>query len=788
MKRWLTVFVLLCAALCGCGGGGGGSALPQAGPTSLPSAGLQNVTVSITIPAAASAGSAAMRSPRYVSINTQSASIAVNGGTPVIANLAAGSPNCTLISGGGRTCTVALSAPVGSDTFTEITYASATGTGAPLSQSKTAATIVAGKANAVSITLDGIVASIALTLANTSPTEGTPATIPLTVNFNDASGAAIIGSDPFVNPITLTNSDGSGATTLSKTTLNSPADAAGLTVAYTGAVIAQAVFAASSTGVPAAAITGATLTPQASAKAAFVDWPTYGYDAQRSGFNPNTTAITPASIAQLHIAWQKAIGGTAQSQPIVVTNVAGHQALLIIADFASEQAYDALTGQLVWSTTLPTQNVQGCGTSGISGTAAYDKALGAIFVAAGNGGAAPNHAVMYRLNVATGAITGSVDITPSLEPGEANFSHSGVTFANGRVYVGTGSDCEGSATQTYVNWRGRVVSVDPGSMTLSSTFYTTWQVGSNPGNYGGGGVWSWGGVSSDTLGNVYVATGNAETNAATTPLTATAPFTATDDEQAGLAEHLVQLSGDLSTVESSNYPGFNFTIGYGDLDYSGTPVIYQPPATSGCGTLSATQGKGGLLVINNTQTLKEVSSFALSVPSGRQYYSGNPAYSPTTGLLYAPITSAGNGSSTLPPGLAAIGSCGTSIVWNAQFGQDAAAFQGDDPRSAPTVTAGGVVFLGTPCTPNGSGGCGAPGVPGGALWAVDATTGSVLGGGTPLLTTADSLRMAPSADGLWLFLLDDSGNLYALTVDPTVPAVKANAGRRVMPTYRYHEN
>jgi hypothetical protein len=48
----------------------------------------------------------------------------------------------------------------------------------------------------------------------------------------------------------------------------------------------------------------------------------------------------------------------------------------------------------------------------------------------------------------------------------------------------------------------------------------------------------------------------------------------TTDEQAGLAEHLVQLSGDLSTIEASNYPGFNFTIGLDDLDYSGTPVIY----------------------------------------------------------------------------------------------------------------------------------------------------------------------------------------------------------------------
>jgi hypothetical protein len=61
-------------------------------------------------------------------------------------------------------------------------------------------------------------------------------------------------------------------------------------------------------------------------------------------------------------------------------------------------------------------------------------------------------------------------------------------------------------------------------MTLLSTFFTTWQVGSDPGNYGGGGVWAWGGVSADANGNIYAATGNAEEGAATEPLTATAPF------------------------------------------------------------------------------------------------------------------------------------------------------------------------------------------------------------------------------------------------------------------------
>jgi hypothetical protein len=92
--------------------------------------------------------------------------------------------------------------------------------------------------------------------------------------------------------------------------------------------------------------------------------------------------------------------------------------------------------------------------------------------------------------------------------------------------------------------------------------------------------------------------------------------------------------------------------------------------------------------------------------------------------------------------------------------------------------------MAAPCTPDGNGGCGSPGTPGGALWAVDATTGAVLGGGKPLLTTAGAVRMAPSADGQWLFLLDGSGNFYGLTVDSAVPAIKAQAGRRFISPLR----
>jgi hypothetical protein len=528
------------------------------------------------------------------------------------------------------------------------------------------------------------------------------------------------------------------------------------------------------------------------ASSEFVDWPTYQFDRARDGFNPNTTAITPASIGSglgLHLAWQVASSGSA-GQPIVATNVAGHTALVITEPYSGVEAFDALTGAEVWATPLPTQNVRACGNSGPSGTAQYDAARGTLFVASGNG-AATNHVVLYELSVATGAVIASVDVTPTLVNGEGTTGHAGILLADGLVYVGTGSDCEGE--KPIESWRGRVVAVNVVTMKIKTVFFTTYGHG---GKFGGGGVWSWGGPSADSKGNIYVATGNAETINDDGKATPPPPVIATTNEMSGYANHLVKLKSQALTVEDSNYPGFNYSIGFGDLDYAGTPVLFQPPVGSGCSDLLvATQGKAGLLTVNDTVQLNPpIMSYSLSVPSGGAFYIGNPGYSPNTGYLYAAITSSGNGSSMLPPGLAAIGNCGKTMIWHTSFGADSTAYTYNDevdPRSAPTVTAGGVVFLATPCTVSGNG-CTAPqnnGYANGALWALDASAGTLLanasGPGNPVLVTPSDIRMAPSADGSWLWVVDNSGNLYGLTVDPSVPAIRQHLGARRAATFRY---
>jgi hypothetical protein len=122
-----------------------------------------------------------------------------------------------------------------------------------------------------------------------------------------------------------------------------------------------------------------------------------------------------------------------------------------------------------------------------------------------------------------------------------------------------------------------------------------------------------------------------------------------------------------------------------------------------------------------------------------------------------------------------------NIVWSSAFGPDAYGSQGGGyPRSAPTVTAGNLVLMGTACEPDTGGTCGGSDSSnvGGAVWLLDATTGTVVNGGVPLVRTPNDVRMAPVVDGNWVYVLDNGGNLYGFTLDPRIAAVAAPAGIR----------
>ena len=515
--------------------------------------------------------------------------------------------------------------------------------------------------------------------------------------------------------------------------------------------------------------------PTTSPAVVFNDYTTFGYDNQHDVFNPNSTAITPASVPAIHLAWQAELGGSGgdfntQTQPILATEIPGHAGVLFVGGASGNvYAFDALTGVSMWTTFVGQEATQTCGTGisdwGIGGTAAYDPATKSLYIVGNVNGDVPSvypNNALFHLDGATGKILGQVNVTPSPLPGESNFAHTAVTLHNGTAYIGTGTNCD------YSSWRGRVVSVNVPSMTIANTFFTVWDPNNTRGQgaqpWSGGGVWGWGGVTLDTNGNVLTGVGNTDNgqnNGTVQP-----PFVAAPLEYGGYGEALLELSPDLSTALASNHPIAPTIYGGAstDLDVQGTPIVFHQNG-AGCSPVAAIQDKAGMLSIFNETTINSgpIAQYSMAPSDYSDSALGGPAYSPATGLLYANVSSS-TAPSLFAPGLIAINAgCGTpSVTWRAAFGPDstAAAIQ----RGMPAPSAGGILLAETAQGPASSSG---------SLWAINASTGSVLNGGVPLFQTSGNLRMAPTIDGNWIFVLDNNGNLYGLTIDPKYKAITA---------------
>jgi hypothetical protein len=239
----------LAIALASCSGGGN-AALPS-GPTQVDGSlrlSIPNTTVT--------ASTSDRRRPQYVSPSAASVSIAVTGvAAPVVANVAANSPACAAVPG-GRSCNVAVEAPTGSVTFTVTLYDGANATGNVLGRGTATQTISSGAPFAVALGVDGVAGALSVTAGQATFIAGTAATTPVAVALKDADGNTISGT--YASAVTLTNSDTTGAFTLSATTVTSSTQA--VTLRYNGsAAVTTATISASAPGVPASGITPQTV-------------------------------------------------------------------------------------------------------------------------------------------------------------------------------------------------------------------------------------------------------------------------------------------------------------------------------------------------------------------------------------------------------------------------------------------------------------------------------------------------------------------------------------------------
>jgi outer membrane protein assembly factor BamB len=396
--------------------------------------------------------------------------------------------------------------------------------------------------------------------------------------------------------------------------------------------------------------------------AAPVSWTTYGFDAQRTGYNPDETAIGVGNAGELHEAWSAGLGAVAVAQPVVAAGVeVGGVARNVVYEGSEHGlifALNAANGHLLWQKRLGSvrtdcydmpDKVFGIGGAGaISFTGA---GTGVIYVAGGDGS-------VHALDLATGAEQPGWPVT-SVFNASREHVYGGLNLFDGRLYVTVASHCE---IQPY---NGRVVAIDVASHTISNVFYAI------PPTDGvsGGGIWGPGGVSIDpATGDVFTGTGNADT----TP------------DNFAFSDSILELSSTLS-LQSAERPELTGT----DRDFGSTPIVYRP---AGCPTnlVTAMNKSGALFTYSEGDVLGKTVARRFQVADiNDDEFIGVPAWDPVTNMLYV-SNSSDSTTNGYKHGLIAFESvdgCELKTAWHQTVGPNYT------PVSPPTV-ANGVVYYG----------------------------------------------------------------------------------------------
>lgn len=362
----------------------------------------------------------------------------------------------------------------------------------------------------------------------------------------------------------------------------------------------------------------AALTAAGAAYAGPINVTTYHYDNQRTGWNqiePGLTAKRVKSSQFMMLASRK-LDDQVDAQPLVLGNqmIAGHgrhEVVYVATESNSIYALDANSGRILlqanFGPPIPYTSLPGsCNNNGpnigINSTPTIDPATGTIYVMtdtleSGN--------AVYRIHAldpstltdtvppvvvaATGVLSNGS--TYHFNPYTAR-SRAALLVANGNVYAAFASYCDEAANDS----RGWVLGWNLGSLTPLASNQLNDKRKHSTNDYFLSSVWMSGyGLAAGLTGDIYFVTGNSD------------PSGDSYDPVNNLTESVVQVSSDLSTVESTFTPmdpsyGWKVLDMY-DEDFGSGGVMLLPPQPGSTTNMAVAAGKVGQMYLLNADDL-----------------------------------------------------------------------------------------------------------------------------------------------------------------------------------------
>ncbi|HTX57398.1 MAG TPA: hypothetical protein VMD47_09910 [Candidatus Acidoferrales bacterium] len=268
------------------------------------SASQQQSTVSFLV-IVPTATTSARRRDVTVPSNSQSVTITLNtvngssySGTPTTANLSSSASGCTATSA-QLSCIVNVTAPSGTLVFTVAAYSGTNGGGTLLASGSVSVTTTGGQTVSAPLTLGGTIAKIAISISALTEL-GISGSFPVTVQAEDSNGNTILGT--YTSPVTLTDSDTSGSTTIATSGGDSPPASELLSSGDTamlvyngGAMTPAATIGATVSGLSSSDVTTASFLPEQTNPTVNGNEVTYSTSAQW-GYNDDSTPATPGPV------------------------------------------------------------------------------------------------------------------------------------------------------------------------------------------------------------------------------------------------------------------------------------------------------------------------------------------------------------------------------------------------------------------------------------------------------------------------------------------------------------